>query len=439
MPVTLTLTRGSLQLDVSGENVIKNVAVQSLDSVPQSKIFFGVSGRCTVKNVLLGDVAEIRKQQLVQNVNAASNPMVSVIENEILDRNPNVQWSDVAALEEAKRVLNEAIVLPMLIPEFFATIEPPKGVLLFGPPGTGKTMLARAIATCTKTTFFNISAASIMGKFVGESEKMVRTLFQVARRDAPSTIFFDEIDSVMTKRGGASEHEASRRVKTELLQNIDGIVSNNSGDPAQNVIVLATVNAPWLLDEAIIRRLEKRIYIPLPNATARLELFKISLRKSKTNFNVDELLSSDNNESIKTQISEVVKKLDAAEEQRQQKLFDRMRKGGESSNNNNEEKEINFYSFTTSDDFQPISTTSKNTAKILQLVEATHGYSGADLAVVMKDASMYPLRRLIGGKSPQEIFEMKQRGELMGPDGQRDNDADGLFDCNSFESVLRSI
>eukprot|EP01064_Diplonema_japonicum_P027634 TRINITY_DN402_c1_g1_i1.p1 TRINITY_DN402_c1_g1~~TRINITY_DN402_c1_g1_i1.p1 ORF type:complete len:182 (+),score=55.73 TRINITY_DN402_c1_g1_i1:65-547(+) len=151
-----------------------------------------------------------------------------MIEQDILDKNPNVQWEDIAALSEAKRLLNEAVVLPMIIPEFFTGIRTPwQGVLLFGPPGTGKTLLAKAVATCANTTFFNMTASSLLSKWHGESEKMIKALFQLARKHAPSTIFFDEIDSLMMKRGDGHEHEASRRLKSELLSEMSGMHTNS--------------------------------------------------------------------------------------------------------------------------------------------------------------------------------------------------------------------
>ncbi|KAK1805539.1 hypothetical protein P4O66_019843 [Electrophorus voltai] len=206
--------------------------------------------------------------------------LIETLERDIISQNPNVKWDDIADLEDAKRLLKEAVVLPMWMPEFFKGIRRPwKGVLMVGPPGTGKTLLAKAVATECRTTFFNVSSSTLTSKYRGESEKLVRLLFEMARFYAPTTIFIDEIDSICSRRGTSEEHEASRRVKAELLVQMDGVGGTSENDPSKMVMVLAATNFPWDIDEALRRRLEKRIYIPLPSAKGRVELLKINLKE----------------------------------------------------------------------------------------------------------------------------------------------------------------
>uniref|UniRef100_A0A8C7GRP9 Katanin p60 ATPase-containing subunit A1 n=1 Tax=Oncorhynchus kisutch TaxID=8019 RepID=A0A8C7GRP9_ONCKI len=215
--------------------------------------------------------------------------LIEALERDIISQNPNVKWDDIADLEEAKKLLKEAVVLPMWMPEFFKGIRRPwKGVLMVGPPGTGKTLLAKAVATECRTTFFNVSSSTLTSKYRGESEKLVRILFEMARFYAPTTIFIDEIDSICSRRGTSEEHEASRRVKAELLVQMDGVGgASDNEDPSKMVMVLAATNFPWDIDEALRRRLEKRIYIPLPSAKGRVELLRINLKELELANDVD--------------------------------------------------------------------------------------------------------------------------------------------------------
>ncbi|XP_022217866.2 katanin p60 ATPase-containing subunit A1 isoform X2 [Drosophila obscura] len=257
--------------------------------------------------------------------------LVDTLEKDILQRHPRIKWTHVAGLNEAKTILQEAVVLPVIMPEFFKGIRRPwRGVLMVGPPGTGKTMLAKAVATECGTTFFNVSSSTLTSKYRGESEKLVRLLFEMARFYAPSTIFIDEIDALCASRGSDSEHEASRRFKAELLIQMDGL--NASMQEEKVIMVLAATNHPWDIDEAFRRRFEKRIYIPLPNEETRSALLKLCLK--------DVCLSPN-----------------------------------------------------------------LNTAMI---GEEMQGYSGSDISNVCRDASMMAMRRLISGRTPEEIKQIRR-------------------------------
>lgn len=200
----------------------------------------------------------------------------AAIEADILDRSPGVAFDDIAGMEDVKSALREMIILPVQRPDLFSGLRAPgKGILLFGPPGTGKTMVAKAVASTAKATFFSISASSLSSKWHGETEKLMRVLFEVARERQPSFIFIDEIDSVLGSRGDG-EHEASRRLKTEFMVQFDGA----AGNPDDSVYVLGATNRPQDLDDAVIRRLSRRIFVPLPDVQGRtLLLKKLTLEK----------------------------------------------------------------------------------------------------------------------------------------------------------------
>jgi SpoVK/Ycf46/Vps4 family AAA+-type ATPase len=239
--------------------------------------------------------------------------LVSQIASEILELSCNVTWDDIAGLANAKAEVEEAIVWPLTRPDlFYGLRDPPRGLLLFGPPGTGKTMIARAIASRGSCTFMNVSSSSLMSKWVGDGEKMVRCMFAVAAVKQPTVIFIDEIDSLLSMRS-EGEMDAVRRIKTEFLVQFDGVGSNSS----DRILIIGATNRPEELDEAARRRMEKRLYIPLPDRDTRLVL-------------VTRLLSK-------------------------------------------------FANDLTNEDFQYIA-------------DRTEGYSGADVKLLARDASMGPLR-----------------------------------------------
>ncbi|XP_037911724.1 spastin isoform X1 [Hermetia illucens] len=210
------------------------------------------------------------------NVKGVEPKLVQIILDEIVEGGAKVEWSDIAGQETAKQALQEMVILPSVRPELFTGLRAPaKGLLLFGPPGNGKTLLARAVATECSATFFNISAASLTSKYVGDGEKLVRALFAVAREMQPSIIFIDEVDSLLSERS-TGEHEASRRLKTEFLVEFDGLPGNPDSD---RIVVLAATNRPQELDEAALRRFTKRVYVSLPDRDTRELLLKKLLEK----------------------------------------------------------------------------------------------------------------------------------------------------------------
>ena len=187
---------------------------------------------------------------------------------------PQVKWDQVGGLKQVKQELMESVEWPLKQPEVFKRmgINPPRGILLYGPPGSGKTLLARAVATESEANFISIKGPEIFSKWVGESEKAIREVFRRARTAAPSIIFFDELDAIVPKRGlGYADSGASERVISQLLTEIDGI------ETLQNVLVIAATNRPDILDPAVMRpgRFDRLIYVPSPDLDSLKEIFKI--------------------------------------------------------------------------------------------------------------------------------------------------------------------
>jgi len=210
------------------------------------------------------------------------------LEQFVLTEKPKVKWSEIADLHDAKKAIEEAVVFPVKRPDLFP-LGWPRGILFFGPPGCGKTLLAAAIATEIDATFYCVDAASIMSKWLGESEKNVAELFNSARGAAqggsPVIIFIDEIDSLVGIRGDEVGGEV--RTRNQFLKEMDNILDKKR---LNHVYVIGATNKPWALDEPFIRRFQKRVYVPLPNAEARREMFNIYARDLTMAPDVDPVL-----------------------------------------------------------------------------------------------------------------------------------------------------
>ncbi|XP_038215547.1 fidgetin-like protein 1 [Zerene cesonia] len=273
----------------------KTAKEQLLSSNPAAKRTLGASRKAQAKFVspMLGaqEKQEANEQTVTDERLKHIDPkMIELIESEIIDKGTPIGWDDVAGLQMAKSVIQEAVVWPLLRPDIFTGLRrPPKGILLFGPPGTGKTLIGKCVAAQCRATFFSISASSLTSKWIGDGEKMVRALFAVARCHQPAVIFIDEIDSLLTQRSD-SEHEATRRIKTEFLVQFDGAATGEE----DRLLIVGATNRPQELDEAARRRLVKRLYIPLPDAEARQQI-------------ISNLLQTENNDLTLSEIEEIAR------------------------------------------------------------------------------------------------------------------------------------
>lgn len=233
-----------------------------------------------VGNKSSGGTAAKKKGDPEEDADEEKQKLRGALSGAIVTEKPNVQWDDVAGLDAAKDSLKETVILPTRFPQLFTGKRKPfKGILLYGPPGTGKSYLAKAVATEADSTFFSVSSSDLVSKWQGESERLVRNLFEMARESpgGRAIVFIDEVDSLCGSRS-EGESDSARRIKTEFLVQMDGVGKNSGG-----VLVLGATNVPWELDAAIRRRFEKRVYIPLPEAPARTLMVKLNLGDTPSN------------------------------------------------------------------------------------------------------------------------------------------------------------
>lgn len=265
------------QGDKSKES-IRQKCIQYLDRAEKLKTYVKSKNKKAVASV--GGAKESKGKEDSsgdEDDDVQSKKLRGQLNSAIVMEKPNVQWADVAGLDSAKEALKEAVILPIKFPHLFTGKRTPwRGILLYGPPGTGKSYLAKAVATeANNSTFISVSSSDLVSKWLGESERLVKQLFEMARENKPAIIFVDEVDSLCGSRS-ENESESARRIKTEFLVQMQGVGVDN-----KDVLVLGATNIPWTLDSAIRRRFEKRIYIPLPEASARVKMFELHMGNLK--------------------------------------------------------------------------------------------------------------------------------------------------------------
>ena len=218
--------------------------------------------------------AELLKKSLTEPVATATEIDTVRLESSIvLVETPDVAWSEIVGLERAKQALKEAAILPIRFPELFTgPREPWRGILLYGAPGTGKTLLVKALATDSKSTFLTVKASDLLSKWQGVSEQLVRGVFELARTKKPSIIFVDEVEALLSARSD-NDTESSRRIKSEFLVQLQGIGNANQS----GILFVGATNLPWSLDPAILRRFDKKVYIDLPTLEARIAFLNAKL------------------------------------------------------------------------------------------------------------------------------------------------------------------
>ncbi|MFH0832210.1 MAG: CDC48 family AAA ATPase [Candidatus Aenigmatarchaeota archaeon] len=364
-----------LQIHTRGMPLSKDVEIDKISEITYGYVGADISALCKEAAMhalrrILPDLGEIKEdkpfdQELLKKLIVTRDDFdhaLKMVEpsamREVLFEVPNVKWADIGGLETVKASMKEAIEWPLKYADSFKNlgIRPPTGILLYGPPGCGKTMLAKAVANEAGANFISIKGPELLSMYVGESERHVREIFRRARQVAPSIIFFDEIDALVPKRGYSSDSHVSERVVSQLLAEISGL------EELRGVVVIAATNRPDIMDQALLRpgRFDRQILVPTPDEKARLEILKVQTKGMP--INEDGI----KDESIKTDIKK--------------KIMSRMASGEAVSQKDVDNLDKNHIS-------------GRRLSLLEYLAKETEGFSGADLEALCREAGMNAMRK----------------------------------------------
>ncbi|MBI4452930.1 CDC48 family AAA ATPase [Candidatus Woesearchaeota archaeon] len=302
---------------------------------------------------------------------------------EVLVEIPNVKWVDIGGLENIKQELIEAVEWPLKHPESFKRlgVRPPRGILLYGSPGSGKTLLAKAVANESEANFISIKGPELLSMYVGESEKAVRQIFKKARQVSPCIIFFDEVDALAPRRGASSDSHVSERVVNQLLTEIDGL------EDLHDVVVIAATNRPDIVDTALLRpgRFDRMILTPIPDERSRLEIFKVHTKGMPISIE---------GEQVKQKKMVAVKSMTGSsseienDSRRSNKLASRMAV----------DEPVTSRDFKSHKTIVELDEVKTKDDLLMQLAKKTEGYVGADIEAVCREAAILTLREDINSR-----------------------------------------